>query len=287
MNGMAKTWISAFRGDGPDTAFDRYLSDSVFFRPLETASEIASLGWRVLKTIFTPPFSWVREAIVESSHIVRLVTLSVMFASFVYELAFGSVLFGQIIYALGAADRVGPGIYVGLLRGPGAWLTYMVLAGIAGSAPAGDLGARKIREELDALDVLGVDKIRTLIVPRVVAITFAGLMLSLLVVIVTEAGVLLLDTVTINQNVSTQINSIGLIMNPYDIGAAVVKHTILGFFVGIVACQKGLSASGGGEGVGRAVAQTVLITFFGIWLINSLFNTGYLTVFPNALGIKG
>jgi phospholipid/cholesterol/gamma-HCH transport system permease protein len=76
-------------------------------------------------------------------------------------------------------------------------------------------------------------------------------------------------------------------MNPYDIGVAIVKHTILGFFVGIVACQKGLSASGGGESVGRAVAETVLISFFGIWLINSLFNTGYLTVFPDALGIKG
>jgi len=287
MNGMAKTWISAFRGDGPDTAFDRYLSDSGLFRPLETASEIASLGWRVLKTIFTPPFSWVREAVVESSHIVRLVTLSVMFASFVYVLAFGSVLFGQIIYALGAADRVGPGIYVGLLRELGTWLTYMVLAGIAGSALAGDLGARKIREELDALDVLGVDKIRTLIVPRVVAITFAGLLLSLLVVIAIELAVLALDTLTIHQSFATQWNAVGLIMNPYDIGAAIVKHTILGFFVGIVACQKGLSAKGGGEGVGRAVAQTVLITFFGIWLINSLFNTGYLTVFPNALGIKG
>ena len=58
----------------------------------------------------------------------------------------------------------------------------MVLAGVVGSALAGDLGARKIREELDALDVLGVDKMRTLIVPRVVAITIAGLILSLLVV---------------------------------------------------------------------------------------------------------
>ena len=287
MNGMARTWISAFRGDGPDTALDRAIQDSGLFRPLETASELASLGWRVLKTIFTPPFSWVREAVVESSNIVRLVTLSVMFASFVYVLAFGSVLFGQIIYALGAADRVGPGIYVGLLRELGTWLTYMVLAGIAGSALAGDLGARKIREELDALDVLGVDKIRTLIVPRVVAITFAGLLLSLLVVIATELAVLALDTLTIHQSFATQWNAVGLIMNPYDIGAAVVKHTILGFFVGIVACQKGLSAKGGGEGVGRAVAETVLITFFGIWLINSLFNTGYLTVFPNALGIKG
>ena len=66
-----------------------------------------------------------------------------------------------------------------------------------------------------------------------------------------------------------------------------IKHTILGFFVGIVACQKGLSARGGAEGVGRVVTQTVVITFFGIWLINSLFNTGYLTIVPDAIGIRG
>jgi len=58
-------------------------------------------------------------------------------------------------------------------------------------------------------------------------------------------------------------------------------------FVGIVACQKGLSARGGPEGVGRVVAETVVVTFFGVWLFNTLFNTGYLTLFPDSLGIKG
>src|SRR5262245_51889807 len=248
---MAQTWVSTFRGEGPDSSLDRYLISVPGFGLLEWATDTVGLFFKVLKAIVTPPFGWVREAVVETSHIVRLVTVSVMFASLVYVLAFGSVLFGQIIYALGAADRVGPGIYVGLLRELATWLTYMVLAGIAGSALAGDLGARKIREELDAMDVLGVDKIRTLIVPRVVAITLAGLMLSLLVVLVVEVSVLMLDTITINQDFSTQLNAVGLIMNPYDLGAAIVKHTILGMFVGIVACQQGLSAKGGGEGVGQ------------------------------------
>ena len=76
-------------------------------------------------------------------------------------------------------------------------------------------------------------------------------------------------------------------MNPYDLAAALIKHSILGFLIGVVACQKGLSARGGAEGVGRAVSETVVITFVAIWLINSLFNTAYLTVVPEALGLKG
>jgi phospholipid/cholesterol/gamma-HCH transport system permease protein len=228
-----------------------------------------------------------REMVVESSRALRLVTVPMMVASLVYILAFASVLLGKIVYALGAADRVGSGVYLGLLRELGTWLTFMILAGVVGSALAGDLGARRIRQELDALAVLGVDQLRTLIVPRVMAITLVGLILSLLVVLVTEAGLLLVDQLTIFQDARSQLSTVALAMNWYDLAAAVVKHTIIGFFVGIVACQKGLSAQGGAEGVGRAVNQTVVVTFFGIWLINSLFNTGYLTLVPDAIGLKG
>lgn len=287
MNGYAKTWLDAVRGTGPDSSLDRYLVGSPFYRPLETAAESAQLGWKVLKIIFKPPFSWFRESIVEASSVVRLATMSVIFGSLVYVLAFGCVLFGPIIYSLGAADRLGPGFYLGLTRELSTWLTYMILAGVAGSALAGDLGARKIREELDALDVLGVDKIRTLIVPRVVAITVAGLFLSMIVIFVDLSSMIWLDTLTVNQGVATQWEAVGLVMNPVDLAAALIKHTFLGFFVAIIACQKGLSAEGGGEGVGRVVAETVIITFFGIWFINSLFNTGYLAAFPDAIGIRG
>jgi phospholipid/cholesterol/gamma-HCH transport system permease protein len=283
----ARVWVDAFRGRGGETALDRHLVGLRFYRSLDSATEMMRVAFTVPRVIFTPPFNWVREAVVETSNALRLVTPAMLFASLVYVLAFGSVLFGQIIYSLGAPDRVGPGIYIGLLRELGTWLTYMILAGVVGSALAGDLGARKIRDELDALNVLGVDMMRTLIVPRVVAIMVSGLMLSMIVVLVTEVGVLLLDQTTIHQPFRAQLESVFLNMNQYDLFAALLKHAILGFFIGVVACQKGLSARGGAEGVGRAVSETVVITFVGIWLINSLFNTGYLTVVPDAIGLKG
>jgi phospholipid/cholesterol/gamma-HCH transport system permease protein len=283
----ARVWIDAFRGRGGETALDRQLQGLRVYRSLDSATEMARVAFTVPRVIFTPPFNWVREAVVETSSALRLVTPAMLFASLVYVLAFGSVLLGEIIYSLGAPDRVGPGVYVGLIRELGTWLTYMILAGVVGSALAGDLGARKIRDELDALDVLGVDQMRTLIVPRVVAIMVSGLILSMIVVIVTELGLLFLDTATIHQPFRAQLEGVFLNMNQYDLFAALIKHSILGFFIGVVACQKGLSARGGAEGVGRAVSETVVITFVGIWLINSLFNTGYLTVVPDALGIKG
>src|SRR5437764_13696899 len=151
----ARVWLDAFRGRGGETALDRHLVGLRVYRSLDSATEMARLAFTVPRVIFTPPFNWVREAVVETSNALRLVTPAMLFASLVYVLAFGSVLFGQIIYALGAPDRVGPGVYVGLLRELGTWLTYMILAGVVGSALAGDLGARRIRDELDALEVLG------------------------------------------------------------------------------------------------------------------------------------
>jgi phospholipid/cholesterol/gamma-HCH transport system permease protein len=287
VSSLSRTWLDAFRANGSETQLDRYLFGLRAFQTMQSATESVALAGKVLKVTFTKPASVAREALVESSKIFRVAALPMAFASLVYVMAFGPFLFGKVVYALGAPDRVGPGVYIGLLRELATWLTYMVLAAIVGSALAADLGARRVREELDALAVLGVDTITTLIVPRVLAVTFAGVVLSILVQFINEMGVLLLDTMTIHQNFSTQFQAVGLIMNPYDITAALIKHTILGFFIGIVACQKGLSARGGAAGVGRVVAETVVVTFIGIWLINSLFNTGYLTVVPDALGIKG
>jgi phospholipid/cholesterol/gamma-HCH transport system permease protein len=61
----------------------------------------------------------------------------------------------------------------------------------------------------------------------------------------------------------------------------------MGFFIGIVACQRGLATKGGAEGVGLAVTQTVVVSFFGIWAFNSVYNIGFLTLFPNLLVLKG
>lgn len=291
MSAFTRTWWDAFRGHGKDTPIDRYLVTLPIFRPLfrpmETATGIAGLALQVIRVLVTPPFTWVRESIVESSKALRVVTLPAVIASSVYVMAFGSVIFGHIIYSLGAPDRLAPGFYVGILRELAPWLTYMVLAGVVGSSLAGDLGARRIREELDALDVLGVDKLRTLVAPRVVAITLCCVVLTFIDVFFTSVSTTILQQFTVGQNVETAREAINLAINATDLIAVALKSVIIGFFIGIVACHKGLNAKGGAEGVGQAVAETVIISFFGLWLLNSLYNTGYLTLLPETISLKG
>lgn len=286
MRALGRMWVEAFLAGGPANPVDQRLLGTRAFRPLEMATDMAALAFKVLRITFSS-VGWIRETIVESSRALRIVTTPLLVTTVIFLVAFASVLLGELVFQLGAGDRLGGGVYVGVVRELSAYLTFFVLAAVVGSSIAGDLGARRVREELDALDVLGVDKFKMLIVPRVVATTLAAPVLGFLVVLVGGVAVLLADTVTIDQPLRPQIESVFLIMNWYDVVAALLKATLVGFFIGIVACQKGLSARGGAEGVGRAVGESVVIMFVGIYVIHTLFAIAFQTLVPESIDLKG
>src|SRR5204863_9854060 len=80
---------------------------------------------------------------------------------------------GDFLTLFGALDRLGGFFVLASIREIGPLITSIVMAGVAGTAITADLGARKIREELDALQVLGVDPIKNLVVPRFLALMVA------------------------------------------------------------------------------------------------------------------
>jgi phospholipid/cholesterol/gamma-HCH transport system permease protein len=65
-----------------------------------------------------------------------------------------------------------------------------------------------------------------------------------------------------------------------------VKALAFGLIIGAVCCYKGMHASGGPEGVGRAVNQAVVTAFVAVWIFNFAFNAVYLATFPGALAIR-
>ena len=150
------------------------------------------------------------------------------------------------------------------------FVTAVVVAGVAGTAITADLGARKIREELDALQVLGVDPIKNLVVPRFLALMLiTGLMdiYALVFGIVGGIGAELLYNEPLG----------GFLLNPLQqrLGhgplGSVLKTTLFGAIIAIVCSYKGMTASGGAEGVGRAVNEAVVIAFMGVFAFNYVF----------------
>jgi phospholipid/cholesterol/gamma-HCH transport system permease protein len=266
---------------------DELVLESGPYQSLRSAGEMGALGIRSVGLALRPPFSWVPDAIVETSKAFRrcLIPLALSVATFIVALAI--LVFGNLLHELGATDREAGGMWIAFTREVCVWITGMVFAGVAGSAITADLGARKIREELDALAVLGVDKVRALVVPRVVATTIAAPVLGILATTIVTGVNYAVAPAHLHLPAAVWRDSLIGDIIPLDLYAVLIKYTIIGFFVGVVSCYKGLSSRAGAEGVGRAVNQTVVITFFGVWLINTLFNLAYLTVFPQTAILRG
>jgi phospholipid/cholesterol/gamma-HCH transport system permease protein len=260
------------------------------YEQIKRAGEMGRLALLVLKSMVTPPFWWIPECISETSIALRRCFVPAVLAMTAFGVGLACDFFGGIVKTLGIADRLGGGIGIGFLREPGVWVAIMILAGVAGSSMCADLGARKIREELEALKVLGVEEMRGLVLPRVIALTLVGPLLGTITVFVAWGSTYLAVPIAFHSSIVTPaafITTFKAFVSPLDLINFVVKLTVAGFLVGVVCVYKGITSKGGAEGVGRAVNEAVLISFFGVWMINILFNTMFLSLFPQVSTLKG
>ena len=165
------------------------------------------------------------------------------------------------------------------IREIGPFITSIVLAGVAGTAITADLGARKVREELDALQVLGVDPVKNLVVPRFLALM---LVTGLFNIYARAVRHLRRDPRRARQR--RPLGPFWARCSPTptttDLWGSVLKTTMYGAIIAIVCCYKGMTASGGAEGVGRAVNEAVVIAFLGIGAFNYVFTQTLLATHP-------
>jgi phospholipid/cholesterol/gamma-HCH transport system permease protein len=102
--------------------------------------------------------------------ILRVSWFPMALAVFTFGLMIG-ILGLNFTTLLGANNRYGQYFFIINVREFTPWINSMVVAGIVGASMCADIGSRKVREELEALDVLGVDPVRELVIPRIVSVT--------------------------------------------------------------------------------------------------------------------
>lgn len=189
----------------------------------------------------------------------------------------------DLLSLLGAGNRLGTYFVMASIREISPFCTGMAVAGVMGTAMTADLGARRIREELDALTVLGVDAVRTLVLPRVLAITVMMVLFNILGSIL-GVGMAMISATWLGETSPGAYlgNMFGSLTVPELVGST-IKTLAVGLFIGVVAAQKGLTAKGGAEGVGRAVNEAVVLSFAAIWVINFVVNATMLGLFPDML----
>jgi phospholipid/cholesterol/gamma-HCH transport system permease protein len=247
-----------------------------------------TLGARAIRLAVVPPFPWLRDAVDLSAIWIRRSLIPQSLAHAVYLIGFGVVLFGHVLGAIGVADREPGAIYLIWARELGTTITEMIFIGLACAAITADLGARRVREELDALAVLGIDSVRSLVVPRVMAAGFVAPVLAAFSLFWAVLVNLLLAPHELGFTWGVYLEAVKRQIFAPDLFYTVfLKNLLIGLIVGVVACHKGLTCKLGSEGVGRAVNQTVVVAFVVAWTVNAVFELAYLSAFPAASIVHG
>ncbi|MEC3956722.1 ABC transporter permease [Nocardia sp. CDC153] len=211
-------------------------------------------------------FQW-KEAILQAW---RLITVTAIPAVLI-AIPFGvivSVQVGNLIHTLGADSLLGATGGLGVIKQGAPLATGFLLGGAGAAALAADLGARTIREEIDALNTMGISPIHRLVIPRLVAMVFVAPLLNVLIIFV---GVLAGYGVAIGgQGVTpgSYWSTFGSFTTTADVWVSLLKAVIFGFLVVIIACQRGLEAKGGPRGVADAVNAAVVLSVVSIVTVN-------------------
>src|SRR5215217_620127 len=232
------------------------------------------LTGKTLVSAIRPPYPYGTEFVQQFLFMLRLCWLPLTISTIAFGYGAPGLQAGNFLVLFGAIDRLG-----------GFFVTAIILAGVGGTAITADLGARKIREELDALQVLGVDPIKNLVVPRFLALMVVTGLFNIYALIFGIFGGVL-ATLTFDAPLgpffATLLNNASI----PDLWGSVVKTTMFGAIIAVVSCYKGMTASGGAEGVGRAVNQAVVIEFLGIFAFNYVFTQTLLATHPEISVIK-
>ncbi len=235
-------------------------------KPLRGFGGFYAMSLDTFMLMFKPPFAW-REFISQAWFVARVSLLPTLMLTIPYTVLL-TFIENILLTEIGAADFSGTGAALGSVRQIGPVVTVLVVAGAGATAMCADLGARTIREELDALRVMGVDPIQALVVPRVLAATTVSLALSATVIMVGLSGAYFFCVFIQHVSPGAFASGLTLILGASDVVIALIKAALFGLSAGLIACYKGISVGGGPAGVGIAVNETVVFTFMALFAIN-------------------
>jgi len=236
-------------------------------------------GYRVelLGSVFTRlPAMWRRRGMVTDQlyvggikvvHVVLLVGFSIGMVV--------SLQTGLELARIGQQDQIGTLVALSMAREMGPFITATILAAAVGSALAAELGTMAVSEELAALEVLSIDRVSYLVMPRVVALAILCPTLTILcdTIGIVGGGFVARSQLGVGLQLyyQTAIESLqdtsawGI---PKDVYAGLFKSFVFGTVIAIVSCSSGIQAQGGALGVGNATRSAVRDSIILVIILN-------------------
>jgi phospholipid/cholesterol/gamma-HCH transport system permease protein len=238
--------------------------------------EMVLLAVRMNQQIFRKPFEGkliLDQMVKIGVESTPVAVTTALFTGMVLALQSGYTLETKIT---GVSQFIGSVVSISMVRELGPVLTAMVIAGRMGSAVAAEIGTMQVTEQIDALYTLAANPIKYLGVPRFLAFTFMLPLLTIFADIVGWLGGLFVSSLKFT-SMTVYIENSRTSLATGDIMGGLIKATIFGAIIAIVACRQGFATTNGAEGVGKATTNAVVFSFMLI-LISDYFLTAILTV---------
>lgn len=167
-----------------------------------------------------------------------------------------------------ATDLVGPTVALGITRELGPVLTGLIVAARAGGAMAARLGTMRVNEQMDALDVMGVNTKQYLIAPRIIAAVICMPLLTALFDFMAMVGSWFLCTKLVGLDHAVFLQKIRDTIEMRHINEGLMKSAVFGFMFAVICTYKGFNTTGGAKGVGEATNRGVVISMVSIIILD-------------------
>jgi len=246
-------------------------------RTVEWYGGVGLLTRQVFRSLALPPKYF--RLIVQEIEVMGVRSLGVALTAAIFTGMVFTIQSAVNMARFGAESYVGPVAALALLRELGPVLTAILVGGKVASGITAELGSMKVTEQIDALRTLGVNYIKRLVVPRVLAALIVFPLLTVLADAVGVLGGMLIMFLERGADMYAYWNITTYWVVPKDFLTGVGKAVFFGVIVTLIGCYNGLSTEGGTEGLGRATTATVVHVTMGVIVSDFFITKLFLTLF--------
>lgn len=248
---------------------------------LTELGELSALGIEGLRRTWDVRMWW-REFVEQCLFFAKVTTLPVMAVA----LPLGATValqVGALTRQLGAESVTGSAVMLGIVQQAAPLAAALLIAGSGGSAMASDMGARNIRDELNAMEVMAVNPVHRLVTPRLWAAGVVAMMLVPLVIFAGVAGGFFFNVVLQKVSPGAYFSDATSLLQPADLVVALFKAFLFGQVAAAVACYRGMTCDRSPSGVGISVRRAVVLTVLLVFAINYVITSVYYVLVPQKL----
>ena len=181
----------------------------------------------------------------------------------------------QELARMGAASYVPDLVAITILSELGPMLVGVVVIGRSGSAVTAELGTMKVGEEIEALEVMAINPVRFLVVPRFLAMMIMLPVLTIFGDYIGMAGGWTICHYALDMNTAGYVQRLLDASHPRDLYSGIVKSVVFAWLIITIACQAGLNVTGGAEGVGQATTSSVVTSILAMLVANAILTAGF------------